>query len=222
MSSLRRTTLLAIAALALAPCAVQRAQAHGTSDTVVTDETIDAIWRIQRVEFTYNSRDVYYACDALQDKIGRILRAVGAHERLHIELRCVGRFTNHAHARVTLAVPAEATVENVIAATTFDSRTQLLARMRKVSLPTPEDIERFPARWQSVSLTRHRGLRLESGDCDLLLAMRKQVFPTMPVRISSEGLHCALGASTGVRPKLEVLALMPAAATSADYFSMQR
>jgi hypothetical protein len=217
MLSLRRTTLLALAALMLAPIAIQRVHAHGTSDS---EQIVEAIWRIQRVEFMYNSRDVYYSCDALQYKIGAILRAVGAHHRgVRVELRCMGRFVNHASGRVTVAVPAQATEENVIAATTFDAQTQLLARMRKVPLPTPADIERFPASWQSVSLSRQRGLKLESGDCDLLQALRRQVFPTMPIHIVSEGLHCGLGAG-GMRPKLDVMALKPV--PTADYLSMQR
>ena len=218
MLHLRRTTLLALAALMLVQTAIDRAHAHGTSDSA---EVVDAIWRIQRVEFMYNSRDVYYSCDALQYKIGAILKAVGAHhEGIRVELRCIGRFVNHAYGRVTVAVPAEATEENVIAATTFDAQTRLLARMRKVTLPTPADIERFPASWQSVSLSRQRGLKLESGDCDLLQTLRRQVFPTMPIRIESEALHCGLGAGTGMRPKLDVMALKPARAT--DYLSMQR
>ena len=218
MTCLRRITLFALAALLLAPVAIQRAYANGTSDST---DIVEAIWRIQRVEFMYNSRDVYYSCDALQYKIGAILKAVGAHHQgVRVELRCIGRFVNHASGRVTVVVPAEATEDNVIAATTFDAQAQLVARMRKVTLPTPADIERFPASWRSVSLNRQRGLKLESGDCDLLQALRRQVFPTVPIRVESEALHCGLGAGTGMRPKLDVTALMPVATT--DFLSMRR
>jgi hypothetical protein len=184
-------------------------------------ETVNAIWRTQLVEFTYNSRDVYYSCDSLQSKVSQILRAVGAYERISVEMHCAGdRFANHAYGRVTMAVATEATPENVHAATTYDTRDVMVARLRQINLPTANDIDRFPAQWQSVSLTHHKGLRLDASDCDLMLALRRQVLPLMPVRIENERLHCALGASTRIRPRLDVVALMRAPDTD-SYYSMQ-
>ena len=188
---------------------------------VATNAPVEAIWRTQLVEFTYNSRDVYYSCSALQAKIVDILQAVGAHRRMALELHCVGdRFANHAYGRLMLAVPTEATPESVRAATTYDTRDELVARLRKLVLPTANDIERFPAHWQSVSLTRQRNLRLDASDCDLLLALRRQVFPKIPVRVESERLQCSLGASTRIRPHLEVVALMRAPVAD-GYYSLQ-
>lgn len=179
------------------------------------DETVDAIWRIQRVDFTYRSADVYYSCSALQSKIGAILKAVGAHQRIAVEIQCMsGELVNNALARVTLAMPAEATQENVVAATTFDSRAQLVARLLKMRLPTATDIERFPAIWQTVALSSHRGLRLDPGDCDLLRGMHEQVFPRLSIRATHRGLRCTTGSATKIRPKLEVTALMPTEVTS--------
>jgi len=207
-------SLLAALAMVTIPIAGVRA-----SDTAA--KTVDAIWRVQLVEFTYNSTDVYYSCESLQSKVAAILQAVGAYERIRVDMHCAGdRFANHAYGRVTMAIPAEATPENVRAATTYDSRDVLIARLRKLNLPSANDIDRFPAQWQSVSLTRHARLRLDASDCDLLLALRRQVLPAMPVRIEKERLHCSLGASTRVRPTLDVVALMRAPNTD-SYYSMQ-
>lgn len=186
-------------------------RANATTGEVLVDETVDAIWRIQRFDFTYRSSTVYYSCRALQAKVGAILRAVGAHQRVAVDVRCMGgEFVRYAFVRVTLAVPAEATQASVTAATTFDPRAQLVARLRHIRLPTATDIERFPAAWQTVSLSGHRNLRLDSGDCDLLRGMREQIFPKLSVRVARDGLRCSPGTATRVRPKLEVTALMPA------------
>jgi hypothetical protein len=203
----RCTKVLALAALAIAAFP---ATCLPAGDNEQPAESIDAIWHTQLVDFTYNSRDVYYSCTSLQSKIGAILRAVGAHPNVQVSVRCIGNgFVNHAQGRVLLTAPIEATPENVQRATTYSTRDELIARLRKLDLPTANDIERFPAGWRSVSLTRHRQLRLDSGDCDLLLAVRRQIFPKMLVRVSGERLHC-LGPATRMRPNLEVVALMRA------------
>jgi hypothetical protein len=217
MARSRCTALSTLAALAMVACPIGCVYAGDTTSA----KAVDAIWRTQLVDFTYNSRDVYYSCDSLQSKVSAILQAVGAHDRIRVDMHCAGdRFANHAYGRVMMAVPVEATPENVRAATTYDTRDELVARLRQRTLPTANDIDRFPAQWQSVSLTHHKGLRLDASDCDLLQALRRQVLPSMPVRIENERLHCALGASTRIRPRLDVVALMPAPAAD-TYYSMQ-
>jgi hypothetical protein len=208
MLRLLRVAPLAVAVLAaLLPWTSPRANA--ITGEAVFDETVDAIWRIQRFDFTYSSPTVYYSCRALQAKIGAILHAVGAHQRVAVDVQCMGDFVRYAFVRVTLAVPAEATQSAVNAATTFDTRAQLVARLRHLRLPTAADIERFPAAWQTVSLSRHRSLHLDSADCDLLRGMREQIFPKLSVRVARDGLRCSSGSATRIRPKLEVTALMP-------------
>jgi hypothetical protein len=200
----------ALAAAILVCCSPVRfahANANANADDADRD-TVVAIWRTHQVDFVYRSTSVYYACGALQKKIGAILRAVGAHRRIAVDLRCArGELVNFAFARVTLATPVEATPAAVQTATTFDSRQQLSARVRKVRLPTAADIERFPARWRPVTLSHRAGLRLDSGDCDLLSALGKQVFPQLSIRVDKERLRCAQ--ATRLRPRLEVVALMP-------------
>lgn len=215
MLRLRCTAPVTLAAMAaILGCIAPRV---GADSGTVIGEPVDAIWRVQRVDFIYRSADVYYSCTALQSKIGAILKAVGAHHRIAIDVGCInGELVNNAFARVTVAMPAEATQENVVAATTFDSRAQLVARVRGVRLPTAADIERFPAAWQTVSLSRHRSLRLDSGDCDLLRSMHQQLFPRLLIRASQQRLRCT-GSTTRMRPSLEVTALMPVRMTSVTY-----
>ena len=123
--------------------------------------TIDAIWHIERIDFAYHSSTVRYECGALQRRIAEILHAVGAHARIGVELTCVsGDMVRHAGAHLTLAVPVEATAENVAAATDYDTRDELIARLRQEQLPSANDIERFPASWRTVALTRNPPLSL--------------------------------------------------------------
>jgi hypothetical protein len=172
--------------------------------------TIDAIWHIERIDFAYHSNTVRYECGALQRRIAEILHTVGAHARIGVELTCVsGDMVRHADAHLTLAVPVEATAENVAAATDYGTRDELIARLRQEQLPSANDIARFPASWRTVSLTRTPPLSLGPTDCDLLRAMRDQVFPRLRVRVVSSGLNCGGGSDTRIQPRIHVNALMP-------------
>jgi hypothetical protein len=174
-------------------------------------DPVTAIWKIQRIEFTYSSPTVRYSCEALQRRIAAILYAVGAHAKMAIELSCAsGEQVRFATARLQLAMPVEATAENVQAAADFDTRDELVARLQQSRLPTAEEIQRFPASWRTVALTRSPPLSLGSGDCDLLRAMRDHVFPHLHVRVVSSGLNCGGGPDTRITPRIRVNALIPA------------
>ena len=54
-----------------------------------------------------------------------------------------------------------------------------------------------------VALTRSPPLSLGPGDCDLLRAMRDDVFPRLRVRVVSSGLHCGGGANTRITPRIQ-------------------
>jgi hypothetical protein len=191
-------------------CALLGAAAVRADDESSPSETIDAIWHIERIDFSYHSTTVRYECSALQRRIAEILHAVGAHARIGVELTCrSGELTRHAGAQITLAVPVEATAENLAAATAFDTRDELVARVRNEQLPSANDIERFPATWRTVALTRTPPLSLGPADCDLLRAMRDHVFPLLRVRVVSSGLNCGGGSDTRIQPKIHVNALMP-------------
>jgi hypothetical protein len=174
------------------------------------ETSIVAIWQIQRVDFVYNSNSVRYSCGNLRRRIAAILQAVGAHSKIGVELGCSsGELVRYANVHLTLAVPVEATAENVRAATDFGTRDELVARLNQTQLPTANDIARFPATWRTVALTRSPPLSLGPGDCDLLRAMRDDVFPRLHVRVISSGLHCGNGSDTRITPRIHVNALMP-------------
>ena len=205
---MQRCRITATFAAAIFACWSPARFVHADADAA--DGDVAAIWRIHQVEFVYRSANVYYACDSLQEKIGAILRAVGAHQRIVVNIGCAnGDFVSFALVHLTLATPVEATPEAVATATTFTSREQLIARVRNERPPTAADIVRFPARWRPVTLSRRAGLHLDSGDCELLKALGTQVFPRLSIRVEKRRLRCA--SSSKLRPRLEVVALMPTA-----------
>ncbi|MGH8174890.1 MAG: hypothetical protein ACREV5_01345 [Steroidobacter sp.] len=179
------------------------------SAVVVQEAVIDAIWRVQHLDFEYYSPHYAYTCDALKEKVRTILKAMGAHAALSIDAGCSGdSLVQQLSARISLATPMEATAENLRAATTFDTRDQLAAKLRNRRLPSAADVERFPASWRRISLSRDSKASLEAGDCDLLNSIRKQLLPRLGVNVKDWRRHCNWQA-TRLRSAYEVEALVP-------------
>jgi hypothetical protein len=228
MLRLRWNRPVLLAAIGMMVCALQ---ANATTPTEAsapalttptgantTGSVLSAIWRTHSVNFDYHSTSVQYSCSGLRNKIGSILRAIGAHDSLSVEMQCNGRsLATDARAQIVVRTPVEATEENVRIATDYDGRDRLVARMRNVDLPGASDIQRFAAEWRTISLSRDRSVQLDSGDCDLLRGMREQVFPKLSIQVTRTSSQCATGTATRMRPKLEVVALVPLEAIPVAY-----
>ena len=197
--------LAAVSVLSVTPASGRAIHADGIPT--------EAIWRIQEFDLHIRSAQRYHSCSSLHQKISGILAAVGAGSVI-VKLSCSkDQLTNETFARVAAAAPVDATAENIRAATTFDARQQLLARVREVQLPTANDIERFPAEWRKVSLTRVASLHLGAGDCELLQGMNEQIFPRLSIRVLSKRLACdSQSLFSPARPMLVVEALVRRAA----------
>ena len=210
MRSSAWTPILAIAVclLGIAPSSAKTGQSNVVGETV-TGVPLDAIWRIQEFDLHIRTAQRYHSCTSLRDKISGILTAVGA-TTVVIQMSC-GRdqLTNDAIAKVATATPVDANPQNIAAATTFDTRQALIARLREERLPTAVDIEHFTAEWRTVSLHRVPDLHLGPGDCEILEGLNEQIFPQLSIRVVRKRLQCdsqALFSPT--RPVLVVEALM--------------
>jgi hypothetical protein len=175
------------------------------SESRAASRDVEAIWRVQRFDFTYRGESQYYSCNELAARLTEILHAVGAHPQSRVFANCGSGLRSSLRATITIASPVEATVDNVRAATTFTPSDVLLAHVKKISLPTPSDIERFPARWQRISLHRIGDLDLSSADCELIHGLAQQVLPNLSVKVVREVTWCA----SATRPQLVVEALVP-------------
>jgi hypothetical protein len=179
----------------------------GEPDTGVP---LDAIWRLQEFNFQFRAaRGHFHSCSSLQSKISTIMEAIGAGSVI-VKLGCNPReLTDNTFATVAAAMPQEATPENVRAATTFDSRQELVARMRQINLPTENDIVRFQAEWRTVSIMAIRGIHLGAEDCSLLEDLSDQIFPHLSVRVVRQRFNCGDAMVRPARPIFVVQALVP-------------
>jgi hypothetical protein len=177
------------------------ATAHATDNS-----PIHAIWRSQQVALIHRADATLYRCSDLASRVTAILRAIGARSEVNAGPPCVD-YTTSQVLNLVLTSPMPATDENVAAATAFTPTQRLVAEVRRESLPTANDIERFPATWQTVRLMRTRSFRLALADCELLHSVREQIFPKLSLRIPSNGLNCPRG-STSIQPRVVIEALI--------------
>jgi hypothetical protein len=103
----------------------------------------------------------------------------------------------------------QATPENVQAATTFATEDELVARLRETQLPTAATIERFPAEWREIPVTKIDGVRIGPQDCELLEDLHKQVLPHIAsIRVVRAKFSCGSSELRASRPILIVEALV--------------
>ena len=165
--------------------------------------TITAIWRIQALPFEYRSHTTYYDCDALKHRVRAMLELMGARPPISVRTNCGRAPAKQIHIQVVFATPVPATEENVRAATAFDSKDELVARVHGSSLPTAADIERFPAQWQ----TRH--VRITQSDCDLMRDIHEQIVPKLSVQSKAKKVNCPRIASLRTNMQYEALIAVP-------------
>lgn len=162
-----------------------------------TQDSVEAVWKAQRLEFFYRSLDTLYSCAGLEEKTRIILSQLGARGRVALRrVRCRD-FSRLVQIEVFMESPIVATPENIRDLTRYDSEDVLIARVRGEALPSPEDLERFPAEWKSVTFR---------GDCALVQQLRQQVLPKMSVQVINDTNRsvCSQGS-----PRLAVVALLP-------------
>lgn len=171
----------------------------------------EAVWRIQEFDFYFSAtRGRYHSCESLHSKIADIMETLGAGSVI-VNIACDrSSLVSNTYARIATAMPMQATTENVRAATTFETEEELVARVRQIPLPTMETLERFPAEWREIAVTKVQGTRIGPEDCDLLHDLHEQVLPHLTsVRVVRKSFACGTSASMPLaRPVLVVEALI--------------
>ncbi len=172
---------------------------------------IEAVWKPQIAPFTYRSEGRRYSCDVLAYKIRLTLSRLGANGHVDVRRIACHDLATLAHFEVALESPIEATMDNVRAVTTHDATSELIARVQGTTLATPENVQRFPATWRTVSFRHARRLDLDAGDCALVQQLRNQLLPKMSIRILRDirGVDCSEELSGIRKPDLTVVALVP-------------
>jgi hypothetical protein len=171
-------------------------------------QIVEAVWKVQSLDFAYRGYATVYSCDALLRKVSEILQTLGARDTLRIRsLGCTDMVT-HGRMEITLESPVEATPENIAAITTYDSTQQLVARIRSEHLASAEDVRRFPATWKTISMKGERQLKLGPSDCELVEQLGRDVLPHMSIRVEYDRLRCSTVFGNIGQPQLRVAALV--------------
>lgn len=171
-------------------------------------QIVDAVWKVQSLSFAYRGYATVYSCDALFRKVSDILQTLGARDTLRIRSFGCTDMVTHGRMEITLESPVEATPENIEALTTYDSKEELVARVRNEHLASAEDVQRFPATWKTISMKREPSLKLGPSDCELVEQLRRDVLPHMSIRVESDRLHCSTVFGNVGQPQLRVAALV--------------
>ena len=132
-----------------------------------------------------------------------MLELMGARPPILVRTNCGQAPAKQIHILVVFATPMPATEENIRAATAFDSRDELIARVHGASLPSAADIERFAAEWQT------RYVRISQSDCDLMRDMHEQIVPKLSVHSKSKKVNCPRIASLRTSMQYEALIAVP-------------
>ena len=171
-------------------------------------QIVEAVWKVQSLSFAYSGYATVYSCDALLDKVRGILQSLGARDTLRIRSMGCTDMVTHGRMEITLESPVVATPESIEALTTYDSKQELVARVRNEHLASAEDVQRFPAAWKTISMTRDRSLKLGPSDCELVEQLRRDVLPHMSIRVEYDRLRCSPVFGNIGQPQLRVAALV--------------
>jgi hypothetical protein len=193
-------------------------------------DTARAVLKSQEIKFNYQSFNTFYSCDGIEDKLERVLLALGANKDVEVEARgCAdgreligdlrrsptGVSSRSPLVTIRVTSPVEATAQTLAELEKTRSQRELTARVRGERGAALDADAQFDAPWKAVSLSKGGDLRLEPGDCELIDALRKQVLPKLGVRIVKDNLKCSPRDGNRFQPQLEVEALMPPPAPAA-------
>jgi len=146
-------------------------------------ETIDAVWKEQKVEFTFQSLEIAYSCDVIQARVAMMLRHLGAANVEVTTPPCPGVYEPQMHHRVTatfsVLVPAAA-----------------------------GDVDTVKAAWTEVELGKNHPRPIDDSDCELLEHFQKYLLPAVEHEVIAGKARC--GASRhAVVGRLKLKVLMP-------------
>jgi hypothetical protein len=181
----------------------------GTAQAADSEQPVNAMWKVQRIDFPYQAFTVAYECRSLEDKVARILKTLGAHSDTRVTATgCeFDRVSRSLFLRVTTATPVEVTPEYKEELAKDKSRQELIARFGGKNRI---DMDEFPAVWKRIELSRDRKLDLAPGDCELLETLRDRVFPKLSIKVVEDSVRCTPNQLGFTTPTLTVDALVRA------------
>jgi hypothetical protein len=120
-----------------------------------------------------------------------------------------------AYVRVRLQMPVELTPDVLDEVKRDKSRRELVSRLTRDPASKLDDPIVFPARWQSVTLSRD-SIGLKPEECELLDQVSTSIFKQLDLRVTGKSRGCNRDGVSRIPPTLTVQALLsaPIGATS--------
>lgn len=207
---LHHSLVLVAFAAALSAVGVRASAAAGQTPADAQPQTVEAIWKEQQITFYFQSFTSFYSCDGLENKLERVLKALGARAKVRVRApECPSAVAQMPRVIVEVVSPVLATAEALAEREKGRSTRELAQRVRGKRPQDAAVMENFQAQWQRVSLSRG-ALNLEPGDCELVDELRRKVLPKLAVRIVDGGVHCTPHQLSMNQPRLHVEALVEA------------
>jgi hypothetical protein len=151
-----------------------------------TGDPVAAVWKEQRITFTYMGRTSRYSCEGLRDKMSALLMDLGA--RRDMKISRVGCFEDRPSTRPAYISPSLALV--------FSSP----------ALPDPAvqplhagDLAAVDARFEPFTLTSDAFRNLSVADCELVEEFARQILPKLSARDVKSDITCVPYQTSGSR-----------------------
>jgi len=151
-----------------------------------TGDPVAAVWKEQRLTFTYMGRTSRYSCDGLRDKMMALLMDLGA--RRDMKVSRVGCFEDRPSTKPAYLSPSLALVFSAPA------------------LPDPAaqplhegDLSAVDARFEPFTLTSDAFRNLSVADCELVEEFARQILPRLTAREVKSDITCVPYQASGSR-----------------------
>ena len=157
---------------------------------------VQAVWVEKQLKFVYVANTAYYSCDGLEQRVEKILAAIGARPGFKVQPR--GCFSPRRGAEWTPML-------DITAAS---------ARAVTPETPAAEVASAFPARVMRVDLRDSPTGMLQAGDCELVRQLRDQVFKPLGATIVIDRMGCSIHTLNNDIIVMSLDVLVPADAAS--------
>jgi hypothetical protein len=184
--------LAALTGLA-APAIVAASTSPAATAAGPDSTTVSAVWVETKVNFPFRGLTSYYSCGGIENKVGRILKAIGARPGFKVQARSCVNYPGvelMPWVYITAALPQPATPELLAELAKPDSKRELVSLVNGTGTPAPEAAAQFPARWQRVTLQGTALGPTQPGDCELVEQMTDEVFKQLGARIIDDRTSC--------------------------------
>jgi hypothetical protein len=150
-----------------------------------TGNPVAAVWKEQRLDFSYMGRTARYSCEGLRDKMRSLLLDLGARRDLKVSLLGCDESAplRHGYLGPRLSI-------------VFSS----LALPDAAAKPLrPGDLSAVQARYESFTLTSDAFRNYTVGDCELVEEFTRQILPKFATKDVKQDITCVPYQASGSR-----------------------